>query len=83
MSLYDFIWHIHTMDNVHCTLPLFKSNKQKQDQQLLSKSTHSIWRGWGGDHHFLHYIKLKDVHTVEEHNTGSLKKIPNLESSKT
>lgn len=23
MSLYDFIWHIHTMDNVHCTLPRF------------------------------------------------------------
>lgn len=23
MSLYDFIWHIHTMDNVQSTLPLF------------------------------------------------------------
>lgn len=53
-----------TMYTVHCPVFNKQTNKRqtkKQDQQLLSKSTHSVWRGWGGGSSFpsLHKIKRR------------------------
>lgn len=53
-----------TMYKAHC--PFFK-NKQTNRKTRPTAFEYS---------HFLHYIKLKDVHTVKEHNTGSQKQNP-------